>query len=319
MSILYVDLVSGNDSTGTGAAGFPYLTVNKALSIAGGPHDIRVAKTTAAASISANSYTWTYNSYTVTVNADVTGVIAVGDYIGKPTAAGNGAVETYYRVSARSYAGGVTTITLLNKYIGTTATVTNGLKQTAVTTGASNTTAITNNTSGTSISGGWNLSGSPVQDGETWFKPNGAASMYNGIIVSANTTISNMNILDAASCINNASTSISVVVSDSSLFGYTYAYIVYNATQKHTLTNCMLVGYNAVATYFGAFTSGSSLTNINIICRTIGMALNGNGLGQVSVRGDVTFSNVNIYGDTSGIWLYTSCTYLDLTGVTIHD
>ena len=93
MATLYVDLISGNDTTGDGSAGTPYLTINKAVSIASGPHDIRVAKTTAYTSVACAGagVGWTNNSVTVTTSADLRASIAAGDYIGKTTAAGNGA------------------------------------------------------------------------------------------------------------------------------------------------------------------------------------------------------------------------------------
>ena len=176
MATLYVDLISGLDTTGDGSAGNPYLTVNKAVSIAGGPHDIRVAKTTAPTSVTGADFTWTANSVNVGTSADMTASIAVGDYIGKNSAAGNGAEETYYRVN------GITNvaITLELKYGGTSAIETNCKKLVVITTGTTGTPSMTlvNNTV---LSGGWNLSGTPTQDGETWFKAFGARGTTTSI------------------------------------------------------------------------------------------------------------------------------------------
>ena len=66
MAIIYVDLVNGHDAApGDGSAANPYLTLNKADGIAAGPHDIRVAKTTAAAAVGAAN-TWSCASGLVT-------------------------------------------------------------------------------------------------------------------------------------------------------------------------------------------------------------------------------------------------------------
>jgi len=103
MAIYYIDLATRDDTTGDGSAGNPYKTIDKAISLAGGPHDIRVSKTTAAgAVVGSTTFGWTYNSETVTTSTDLSGTLSVNDIIGKPTASGNGATETFYKISAIS-------------------------------------------------------------------------------------------------------------------------------------------------------------------------------------------------------------------------
>lgn len=317
MAIIYVDLASGNDTTGDGSYTLPYKLVNKALSIGGGPHDIRVAKTTAAAAIAGNSYTWTYNSLTVTVNADVTASIAVNDFIGKPTASGNGSFDTFYKVTAISYSAGtgLTSITLLNKYHGTTATTTGALKQAIVTTGLSNATAISISVSGTNLSGGWNLT-NQTQDGETWFQPNGAAGSYVGIAHTVTCTISKLNQANASQAILSSS---HLTLSDTTLIpvlGSSYGILNQTSNSNITVTNVVMFSSNStVPLYTPAATTGTqTYTNVYLIggfqCFYVA--------GQTN-KGQITFSNVNMYfGVTSGINLQGN-NYLDLTGVKVYN
>ncbi|MFA7220002.1 MAG: hypothetical protein WC119_05810 [Synergistaceae bacterium] len=197
MAIYYIDLASGNDSTGTGSNILPWKTVNKAIGTAGGPHDIRVAKTAAASLVDAGvTFSWTYNSKSVTLS--VAGTIVPGDFIGKPTAAGNGAFETFYRVA--TVAG--TTITLANFYAGSTGT-TAGVLQRPAATIISGGTNIASFTSSHTLSGGWNL-GTQLQDGETWCKT--AATGGTAFLItpaSTGVSISNMNFAETAIIFTN--------------------------------------------------------------------------------------------------------------------
>lgn len=215
MATLYVDLISGNDTTGDGSAGTPYLTVNKAHSIASGPHDIRVAKTTAYTSVACAGagVGWTNNSTTVTTSADLRASIAVGEYIGKTTAAGNGSNETFFRVNAIS----ATVITLEHRYTGTTATEATCNKLVVITTGSAAANAMTLSTNGTILSGGWNLTGTPAQDGETWFKSNNVRTAgYQGILQSGSATISKMNCVETNYACNIGVTTLS----ECTMYGY---------------------------------------------------------------------------------------------------
>ena len=212
MAIYYVDLASGSD-VAAGTAGAPLLTINAAIAKASGPHDIRVAKTTAAASVGGGTtFTWTRNSTTVSTSTDLTASIAVGNFIGRPTAAGNGAVDTYYRVSAIT----ATTITLTTKNQNATGTTNGCLKLVLgtqiVTTGSAAANACTISTNGTTLSGGWNLSGTPTQDGETWFRSNNVrtTSFYGISVTGSNCSISKLNVIDTGYGITCTTTGVTV-------------------------------------------------------------------------------------------------------------
>jgi hypothetical protein len=320
MAIIYVNIASGNDSTGDGSASLPYLTVNKAVSIAGGPHDIRVAKTTAAASIAGNTWTWTYNSLTVTVNADVTASVASGDFIGKPTATGNGSFDTFYKVNGTptySAGTGLTTITLLNKYHGTTTTTTGALKQAIVTTGASNATAMTIGTSGTTLSGGWNLSGTPTQDGETWFQPNGTAGSYVGIAQSATCTISKINQVNSSQALSNSS---NITLSNCTFIpvgGASYGMLSQTSNINITFTDIMFfAGTTTAPLYtFSSTTATHTFTRVYLNggtqCWYIG--------GQIN-KGNVVINSIyGYFGATVGVSMAVANQYLDATNLEIYN
>lgn len=262
MAKKYVDLVNGNDTTGNGSAGAPYLTINKAVSVDN--TDIRIAKTTSASTISGANFTWTEGSTNVATSADVRASIAVGDYIGKNSAAGNGAKETYYRVTAIS----ASTITIESKYGGTTATETNCKKIAPVVTGAVSAHAATL-TAGTVLSGGWNLT-NETQDGETWFTKNGARTAnYNVIFGNTNNSISNLNCVDGyyGIQVSNTSTFLNVTCC-----AYQIAFLAatgtstdcigqatvtsygafYASNVAHTYTRCYALGYNGFQNFQGA-------------------------------------------------------------------
>jgi len=120
MANIYVDVISGNDTTGDGTASLPYLTIEKAMAVGvEGVDEIRMAKTPDPTQVSA-TFTFTCNSKTITANADVTGDFAVGDYIAAPDFIGNG-TNAYFmqRITAISYVAPTTTITTdINFYNG---------------------------------------------------------------------------------------------------------------------------------------------------------------------------------------------------------
>lgn len=149
MAIKYVDLASGNDSTGDGTAGAPYKTIAKGVTEAGSGGEVRVA---GAAVASIGNAAWTYGSTSVTVTgSDVTGTAAAGSYIRpKPAAL---ALCPMYRVESSSYADGVTTITLSATFRGASGTyASQRIPMTTLT--AEETVASADRT----LSFGWNLS-----------------------------------------------------------------------------------------------------------------------------------------------------------------
>lgn len=193
---IYVDLATGNDTTGDGSNTLPYLTINKGVSVAIDGDTIRVGKTTAASTISISNSTWTNNSTSISTVSTHVGTIAVGDYIGKTTAAGNGALETFWRVNGVT----ATTITLESRYHGTTETVASFKKVVPTTTGSAGAIAATISKAIT-VSGGWTL-GTQVQDGETWMKSNNLRTVDIGGILTNVTgvTIDKMNVIETGRC-----------------------------------------------------------------------------------------------------------------------
>lgn len=190
-TIVYCSWATGSDTTGNGSAANPYKTITKASTGLTGGDEVRVAKSPAPTAITA-PLTWTDGSTTVVATgADVTGQIAVNDCIGKATAGGNGNPETYWLVASRTYSGGNTTITLAAKYSGSTATAASKkLGVTGTGTGSTGVPFQSVSASGVSeesplsISGGWNLN-TASQDGETWFRQDGASLLGVGLEISS--------------------------------------------------------------------------------------------------------------------------------------
>jgi hypothetical protein len=292
--IYYVDLTGGNDSTGDGSMVTPFLTTNKAHSMPLGPHDIRLKETAVSTAIGASAtWTWIYNSGTVLVNADVTAVVNALDYIGKPTASGNGSFEQFYRVNSRSYSAGtgITTIILTTRYTDTTGNTTGALKQSAVTHGTGSTTI---SVSGTKVSGGWNFS-TGLQTGQTWVKTSTTAfCVYSP---QTNFTIDRINCIETYGILNTVSSNVTLTITNSSVFGGQYAYLMSNANgQVHIISNSTFCSYaTEYALYFGnVLSAGSSLTNVKASAIIIGSggALHFSGLVY---KNAMTMSGVKVY------------------------
>lgn len=144
-----------------GGASKPYKTITDASAGLTGGDEVRVSAIAADTAVS-SAATFTQNSKTVTITGDVTGIVAVNDFIGSDTLG-------YWMVGAISYAGGTTTITL-DQTFGYDGTLSNPYTVTKlnpfnVGAPASSTTAvqkiITSGTSASSwlkVSGGWDLS-----------------------------------------------------------------------------------------------------------------------------------------------------------------
>lgn len=316
MATYYVDLVSGNDAN-PGTAGSPLLTVNAAVAKASGPHDIRVAKTPAPTTAGgATTFGWTKNSVSVTTSTDLTASIAAGNYIGKPTAAGNGAAETFYRVSSITS----TTITLNSRYRGTTGNTTGALNHVVgtsiITTGTAAANAITLTTSGTILSGGWNLTGTPTQDGETWFKSNNArtASFIGIHTTTANVThtISKMNIAETYQAFfsqGNGVNSWSISNCTACVYGILYSH---SSATSYALTMDTVTAVGELqASGFSTLPAYLTLTNVNVFNFTIFLTM--------SFAGTTTsFSNVLVAGCTTGLSVTAILVSPTLTGLTIE-
>jgi hypothetical protein len=192
---------SGNDTTGDGSAGNPWKTFPKAITSSSNGDEVRAEKTTITSATGVN-LTWTHNTQTVTTSASLVGTIAINDLIGKPSAQGNGHYETYYRVNGIN----ATTITLVQRYYGTTETV-DGYKRLVPSTGFSpaSGTVMCDINKNITVSGGWNL-GTETRDGETWIAHlgGGASSSNVGIrinLASANNAIAEY--INVQNCFNN--------------------------------------------------------------------------------------------------------------------
>ena len=190
VTINYCDFASGNDTTGDGSAGNPYKTIDKASTGLTGDDEVRCAKSAAPTALS-GTLTFTNGSTSVATSADLTSVLAAKDFISlNPT--GDHAGETWWEIASLTS----TTITLVSKYSGAGGTGT-GYKLGVTDTGAaatSSTVVQQMSVSGTSghpikVSGGWNLAGTPAQDGYTWFFQSGANKYGYGLQLSSKSYI----------------------------------------------------------------------------------------------------------------------------------
>ena len=190
MTIVYCDYTAGNDDTGDGSAGDPYKTITKASTGLSGGDEVRVAKSPAHTALS-GTLAWVDGSATVNTTEDLTGVLAAKDFVGK-----NSEGETWWEIASLTSSA----ITLVVAYRGTTATVASykaGVTDTG-SAAASSTVIQAPSASGSSgslikISGGWNLSGTPAQDGHTFFWQSGANKYGYGLYT---TTYDYLNIED---------------------------------------------------------------------------------------------------------------------------
>ena len=171
MTIVYWDFLNGNDTTGDGSAGKPYKTLSKATTGLTGGDEVRCAKSPDPANLGCN-LTFTDGSKSVATAADLTAVLGAKDFVSLNTAG-----ETWWEISSINS----TTITLVKAYRGTGGTgtgykrgITGSIAGVTVADGSSTTAVHTISASGTSgatlkLSFGWNLSGTPAQDGQTFF------------------------------------------------------------------------------------------------------------------------------------------------------
>jgi len=176
MAIKYCDYINGHDDTGDGSAGNPYQTITKASTGLTGGDEVRVAKSPEPTNL-AGTLSFTQNNTAVVstsaifVNAvsggETDGSVRRGDFI----KGGDGNWWEVITVTDSTHA------TLHKKYSGSTASGVSSQKLGITSTGAaSDWTAVqTVSASGTSssklkISGGWDLSDTPIQNGQTYFR-----------------------------------------------------------------------------------------------------------------------------------------------------
>ena len=187
MTIVYCDYTNGDDDNGDGSAGNPYKTIQKASTGLTGDDEVRCAKSPAPTALS-GTLTFTDGSTSVATSVDLTGVLAAKDFVSL-NSTGEHSGETWWEISSITS----TTITLVSKYVGTGGTGT-GYKLGVTDTGAAAGVVQQVSASGSSghlikISGGWNLAGTPVQDGYTWFYQSGASKNGYGLYLSSKSYI----------------------------------------------------------------------------------------------------------------------------------
>lgn len=171
-TIVYWDFLNGNDTTGNGSAANPYKTLAKATTGLTGGDEVRCAKSPDPATLS-GTLTFTDGSASVATSEDLTAVLGAYDFVSLNTAG-----ETWWEISSINS----TTITLVVAYRGTGGTgtgykrgITGSIAGVTVADASGYTGLHTISASGSSVSSklkmsfGWNLAGTPAQDGQTFF------------------------------------------------------------------------------------------------------------------------------------------------------
>jgi hypothetical protein len=311
--LLGVDSTSYTTYTTGGTAIQPYATHKKAGAVASTGDEIRVAKTLAPTTLVSNCI-FTDGSVTVQSSVDLTASLDVGSYIGKPTASGNGNFETFYRINAITSS----TITLEQKYYGTSETVASILKLSYATDSGVDTASSTiyASSKNLTISGGWNISGgTPTQDGETWFKGSPASRttawyVYNGV-GTTNLTISKINIVETNVGFSGTTTACSINSCTFSCYA-TPIYATNTTSFPGVVNNCAFTIGNYMLRYA---ISTTILSNILILAtRNVSSTFYMDVGSQLNLT-----TNVIIHGSTSSYGIYmTQDTKLIATGLVVR-
>ena len=273
MTIVYWDFLNGDDTNGDGSAGNPYKTLSKATTGLTGGDEVRCAKSPDPANLGCN-LTFTNGSTSVATAADLTAVLGAKDFVSLNTAG-----ETWWEIASITS----TTITLTSKYSGTGGTGT-GYKLGVTDTGAAagSTTVVQQvSASGSSghlikISGGWNLAGTPTQDGQTWFWQSGTNQYGYGLRLSSKSYIE----LD---------------------FGRV-GFLRYNSgIYLRSSSNNTITSATCNRNFTGIYLSSSNNNTITT------PTCNGNGTGiYLSSSNNTTITTPTCNGNSNGIYLYSS-------------
>lgn len=271
MTIVYCDYTSGDDSTGTGAAGAPYKTITQASTGLTGGDEVRVAQNAAPTAL-AGTLAWVDGSNTITTSADLSGVLAAKNFI-RPI----GRTLPWEVLSVTS-----DTITLKVAYCGTTQTAASyKINPHDTGTAAGSTTTIqgvsASGISGTPliISGGWNLS-TLAQTGETWFLQSGTSLYGYGLYQDAKTdvTVSDMGFLRYNYGFHQNSTSTG---DRENLYGIGCArgVTVYAYNSKSVMYGLYGAGCTGIGVYINSSSSGTgSLTDVKVYsCTDVGISI----------------------------------------------
>ena len=291
MTIVYWDFLNGNDTTGDGSAGKPYKTLSKATTGLTGGDEVRCAKSPDPANLGCN-LTFTDGSKSVATAADLTAVLGAKDFVSLNTAG-----ETWWEISSINS----TTITLVVAYRGTGGTgtgykrgITGSIAGVTVADGSSTTAVHTISASGTSgatlkLSFGWNLSGTPAQDGQTFFFQSNATKGGRAIYASSKNYIEidgeRLGLLRYRDGIHGSSSNNWTITSCTCNGNSNNGIYGYSSSNNWTITSCTCNGNS-----YGIYGYGSS-NNWTITSCTC----NGN-------------SNNGIHGSSSNNWTITSCT-----------
>lgn len=298
----------GIDSTSYGAyssGGYtarPYLTSHNQVfvdfRIAVGD-TVRVAKTAAPTSYALGNATWTAGSADVATAVSYAGSLSVGDYIGTPSAAGNGADETYYCIRAIS----ATTISLEGRFAGTTGTFGSIKKLNPVGAGGSAQALLWQGVQ-CSLSGGWTLSSTPTQDGETWLKHNFSKTVNTniGLFSAAGADTDRINVTDAYYGAQPAGT----VTNCTFVGGYVYSvYVPYTSV---VLTNCR-IGHNGGPSWASLQLSTGSITLNNCVVNSY-YATYSSAITMSVPGSNIDFSTCTIKSSGYGINISAQETYI---------
>ena len=274
MTINYCDYAAGNDSTGDGSAGNPYKTITKASTGLSGGDEVRCAKSPAPTALS-GTLTFTDGSTSVATSVDLTAVLAAKDFISL-NSTGDHSGETWWEVKSLTS----TTITLQAKYSGTGGTGT-GYKLGVTDTGAAAGSIVQQvSASGSSghlikISGGWNLSGTPVQDGYTWFFQSGTNKDGYALQLSYKSYID----LDFGrvgflrySCAIDLSSSNNNTITTPTCNGNSYCGIYLSSSNNNTITTPTCNGNSDYGIYLGS-SNNNTITSATCNSNSTGIYL----------------------------------------------
>jgi parallel beta-helix repeat protein len=291
MTIVYWDFLNGDDTTGDGSAGNPYKTLSKATSGLTGGDEVRCAKSPDPATLS-GTLTFTDGSASVATSEDLTAVLGAMDFVSLNTAG-----ETWWEIASINS----TTITLVVAYRGTGGTgngykrgITGSIAGVTVADGSSTTAVHTISASGTSgatlkLSFGWNLSGTPAQDGETFFFQSNATKGGRAIYASSKNDIeidgARFGLLRYNTGIYVSSSS-NWTITSCTCNGNTYGIYV-SSSINWTLTSCTCNGNSSIGIYGTSSSSNWTLTSCTC-----------NGNSSTGISGTSSSSN----------WTLTSCT-----------
>jgi len=291
--------MNGDDSTGDGSASKPYKTIQKASTGLTGDDEVRCAKSPAPTALS-GTLTFTDGSTSVATSVDLTGVLAAKDFVSL-NSTGEHSGETWWEISSITS----TTITLTTKYSGTGGTGTGyklGVTDTDAA-AASSTVVQQISASGSSghllkVSGGWNLSGTPTQDGYTWFFQSGANRYGYGLQLSSKSYIDldfgRVGFLRYSRAIYLSSSSNNTITSatcNSNSYG-----IYLSGSSNNTITSATC---NSNST--GIYLSGSNNTITSATCNS-----NSTGIYLYSGSNNNTITSATCNSNSTGIYLSSS-------------